>query len=228
MDARRRVSGARDPRHLSVAEPEPELADAGAGAVAAAVGNRAFAGLVREAGPGGRLSRAPTPDAGTQTPDAGAAADQTDAAIEGLDLSETAKKGAYALKKAHPSVSFTSGKRTIDEQASAMAANVVSDGRDWIKKTYSSSSAITALQKWVDDNPKATTQADIAAGLKGVFDGLSEAQRNTVSKHLTGEAFDVQPVETDADMIKATMKGLPGATKFLEKEGNLVRWHVQF
>jgi hypothetical protein len=48
-----------------------------------------------------------------------------------------------------------------------------------------------------------------------------------ISKHLTGDAFDVQPVTKNADAIKKSMRNLPGA-KFLEKEGGLVRWHVQF
>src|SRR5260221_727966 len=37
-----------------------------------------------------------------------------------------------------------------------------------------------------------------------------------------------QPQEKDAATIKADMAALPGATKFLEEEGGLVRWHVQF
>jgi hypothetical protein len=49
-----------------------------------------------------------------------------------------------------------------------------------------------------------------------------------ISKHLSGEAFDVQPVKKDASKIKKTIRGLKGLTKFLDKEGGLVRWHAQF
>jgi hypothetical protein len=150
-----------------------------------------------------------------------------DSAIEMLDLVATAKKAAYELKKAKPSVIFTSGRRDKDEQASAMTSNVVQE-RDWIKSTYAKSAARDACQKWVDDNKDAVTQKEIADGLKGVLDGLTDAQLNALSKHLSGQAFDVQPVTPDKDDIKGAIKKLKGITKFLEKEGNLVRWHAEF
>jgi hypothetical protein len=49
-----------------------------------------------------------------------------------------------------------------------------------------------------------------------------------LSKHLSGDAFDVQPVDTDAAAIKKTIRGLKGLDRFLEKEGGLIRWHAQF
>jgi hypothetical protein len=107
-----------------------------------------------------------------------------------------------------------------------MASNIVSsNNRKWIEDTYSSADA---LQKWVDDNPEAVTVADLTAGLSETMDAMAEGDLRKISKHLTGEAFDVQPQEKDADAIKADIKALPGLTKFLEKEGGLVRWHAQF
>jgi hypothetical protein len=150
-----------------------------------------------------------------------------DPEIEALDLAETAKKAAYELKKKHPSVSFTSGRRDKGEQASAMAENVVLN-RNWIKETYAQSAARDACQKWVDDNKDKKSKPEIAAGLKSVLDGLTDPKLAQLSKHLSGEAFDVQPVETDAGEIKKTIRGLSGLSKFLEKEGGLVRWHAQF
>jgi hypothetical protein len=173
-----------------------------------------------------------TPDlAGTAAAGGGTAKEEakteSDSAIEGLDLAPTAKKAAYELKKAKPSVVFTSGRRDKDEQASAMAANVVQQ-RDWIEKTYAKSKARDACQKWVDDNKEKTTKDEIAAGLKGVLDGLTDAQLNALTKHLSGQAFDVQPVDPDKDEIKKAIQGLKGITKFMEKEGKLVRWHAEF
>jgi hypothetical protein len=176
---------------------------------------------------------APANPQGATTPAAGgpAKADDskpvTDPAIEALDLSDTAKKAAYELKKKHPSVTFTSGRRNKQEQASAMASNVVSN-RNWIKETYVQSTARDNCQKWVDDNKDKKTKDEIAAGLKGVLDALTDPQLAQLSKHLSGDAFDVQPVEKDADEIKKTIKGLPGLSKFLDTEGGLVRWHAQF
>lgn len=152
---------------------------------------------------------------------------QIDREIEALDLSVVARIAAYELKKKHPSVQFTSGRRDKQEQANAMAANVVLN-RSWIQQTYAHSAARDACQKWVDDNKDQRTTDQIATGLRKVLDGLTDAQLARLSKHLSGDAFDVQPVEKDAIAIKNTIRGLPGLDKFLEKEGGLVRWHAQF
>lgn len=154
-------------------------------------------------------------------------AETIDPDIEALDLAPTARSGAYALKKAHPTVSFTSGRRDKADQAHAMAGNVVSN-RKWIEQTYTKSAASKRCQQWVDDNLQATSKGEIAAGLLSVMNALSDSQLALFSKHLAGQAFDVQPVEADAEAIKATIRSLPGLGKFLDREGGLVRWHAQF
>ena len=146
--------------------------------------------------------------------------------ISSLKLSAKAKSGAEQLLKQFPSIVFTSGRRDIAGQAKAMAGNVVKK-RDYIVKTYKPSDASRACQKWVDDHPDAKTQADIAKGLLETLKGLG-AKAGQISKHLTGDAFDVQPVTKDAAKIKDAMRKLPGVTKFLDKEAGLVIWHVQF
>lgn len=177
------------------------------GVIARLAGNRAAAQYV---------ARAATADAGVST----------DAEIDQLDLSATAKTAAQQLKQAHPEITFTSGRRDIAAQAHAMASNIVSSAdRTWIKKTYV---AAGALQKWVDDHPKATSIDEISDGLKGVLDTMTDAERSKISKHLSGDAFDVRPQTKDAAKIKADMAALPGVTKFLSEEGGLERWHVQF
>jgi hypothetical protein len=180
----------------------------------------------------GTLTRTASPPPGTvgtvATTEAAAASEPAvDADIEALGLRGDAKKGAYALKKAHPSVKFTSGKRDKADQARAMAGNVV-DNRKWIEETYSETRVRDACQKWVDDNEDATTKDAIAEGLLSVLNNYTDAQLAVLSKHISGDAFDVQPVETDAEAIKTTIRGLDGLDKFLEREGGLVRWHAQF
>jgi hypothetical protein len=150
-----------------------------------------------------------------------------DSAIEALNLAPTAKSAAYELKRLHPEVIFTSGRRSVEDQARAMAGNIVKN-RKWIEQTYHKSVVSKACQKWVDDNPGKKTKAEIEAGLKSVFDSLTDAEVSHISKHLSGEAFDVQPVTKDASKIKKTIQGLKGVTKFLDQEGGLVRWHAQF
>jgi len=180
---------------------------------------------------GGTNARAaspvPAPAGATATAADAAPKTENDPAIEALDLTETARKAAYALKKAHASVVFTSGRRDKADQARAMAGNVV-ENRDWIEETYAKTDLRDKCQKWVDDNPEKKTKDEIAAGLESVLDAATDAQLGTLSKHLSGEAFDVQPVENDADAIKKAMRALEGLGKFLESEGGLVRWHAQF
>lgn len=150
-----------------------------------------------------------------------------DAAIEALSLATTARAGAYALKSAHPGVVFTSGRRGKADQARAMSGNVVAN-RQWIAETYAQSPLRKSCQQWVDSHPEKKTAPEIADGLMSVFDGAADADLGKFSKHLSGEAFDVQPVDKDADEIKKTIRGLPGLSKFLDTEGGLVRWHAQF
>jgi hypothetical protein len=146
--------------------------------------------------------------------------------ISSLKLSSTAKKAAEALLEEYPDIEFTSGRRDLSDQADAMAGNVVKK-RDYIKNTYVSSEASKACQKWVDDNPDAKTQKEIAAGLLETLKGLGD-KAGQISKHLTGDAFDVQPVSKNAAAIKKSIDKLPGIKKFLDKEDGLTIWHAQF
>jgi hypothetical protein len=148
-------------------------------------------------------------------------------AIEALDLAPVAKAAAYELKRLHPRVVFTSGRGDKAGQARAMASNVVKN-RKWIVQTYKASDACAACQKWVDDHPEATTQAQIQDGLLSVFNRLADNQLGVLSKHLSGNAFDVQPVDQGAEAIKASIRGLKGLDLFLDREGGLTRWHAQF
>src|SRR5437899_711261 len=147
--------------------------------------------------------------------------------IERLDLSPAAKRGALALREAHPELRFVSGRRTITRQARAMARNIVeSADRSWIANVYV---AATPLQSWVDEHPQADTVEALTAGLEATLVAMTPADQARVSKHLSGDAFDLRPVhgETEA-AIRATIHGLPGPVKFIDGEGGLDRWHVQF
>ncbi len=150
-----------------------------------------------------------------------------DPAIEALELAEPARSAAYALKRAHPSVVFTSGRRSAADQARAMAANVAAN-RKWISQTYMPSDTSRKLQKWVDDHKASKTAAEIEQGLTGVMKGMTAGQLGLLSKHLAGLAFDVKPVQQDAESIKRTIRGLPKLKLFLDKEGGLERGHAQF
>jgi hypothetical protein len=149
--------------------------------------------------------------------------------IDEMNLAPVADKAARILQGKHPGITFTSGRRGTHEQARAMASNITGKGgRKWIVKTYAASAQRDQLQAWIDAHPQAVTRDAIAAGLESLLTQMSDAERLHISKHFAGAAFDVQPVAANAAIIKADMAALPGVTKFLEREGGLVRWHVQF
>jgi hypothetical protein len=151
--------------------------------------------------------------------------------VDDLNLNEPARTAAQRLLDACPYTVFTSGRRTIEAQAHAVATNLVQAGRKWMLSVYVQSAARDACQQWVDNNPQVGTVDELAAGLTTVLSGFDDEALSHFSKHLGGNAFDVQPVSgTNGLRIKATLRQIVtelGGT-FLEKEGGLVRWHAQF
>ena len=159
---------------------------------------------------------------------AGASGHDVDAAIEALALRGRARIAAYALKKVHPTVVFTSGRRSLVDQARAMAQNVAKN-RKWVAETYAASTLSARCQRWLDLNAKKTSQSDIERGLLDVLQDATDTERSYLSKHLSGDAFDVQPVTENAEAIKRTLRKLVKPRgRFLDVEGGLVRWHAQF
>ena len=154
-----------------------------------------------------------------------------DPEIEALNLNPAIREIAYYLKSKHPNIKFTSGFRTVADQARAMAQNVANK-RDWILKTnYTNPTLKKALHQWVTDNPEAKTVAQIAEGLLSVFKTFPEEQVRTFSRHTTGDAIDIQPVggaegKAILEDLWRLKKENPGST-FLDKEGGRVIWHFQ-
>lgn len=148
--------------------------------------------------------------------------------IDALDLAPVADRAARELLAKCPDVRFTSGRRGVEDQARAMAGNVVSNRR-WIEQTYTASPEAVTLQTWVTNHPEAKTREAIAAGLTAIMLKWDDKRKGRLSKHFSGEAFDVQPVaDPRGAQIKAAIRTLPGLQKFLEREGGLIRWHAQF
>ena len=89
-----------------------------------------------------------------------------------------------------------SGRRTLSEQANAMAVNVVKE-RQYIVKTYADTAERAELQKWVDDHPEAKTKEAIAKGLLTAMESWTPEQIRRITYHVTGDAFDIAPVGGD-------------------------------
>jgi len=130
-----------------------------------------------------------------------------------------------------PDSVVTSARRTLAEQCQAMAQNVMQN-RDWICQTYVASPASIAAQKWVDEMTDGTTANRLGAGLMAVLQGFSDEDLRHLSWHLSGDAFDIQPV-TDTGQVDvlahlvADRIAAGGQGKFLIHEAGLSRWHCQ-
>ena len=151
--------------------------------------------------------------------------------IAQMKLSRIAREGAERLQAECPWVVFTSGRRDLEEQAHAMAVNV-SLNRNWIRETYLHADS---AHQWVMAHPEADTAKALHEGLYQHLLSLPDSAVFKISYHLTGDAFDVKPMQADkglptlyGEKILEVMRSLPGLDKVLLKEGGLVRWHAQF
>lgn len=148
--------------------------------------------------------------------------------IEKLNLNPTAKNAAYQLKQKYPNIVFLSGARTLEQQALAMAHNIHQD-QNYIKKTYKDQFVNKTLQDWVDTKvSKSSTEKQIADGLYDIIKDWSTELQLRMSKHLSGDAFDIAPVVKNANQVKDCINKLSGKSAFLDHEGKLERWHIQF
>jgi hypothetical protein len=148
--------------------------------------------------------------------------------IPDLDLVDYAEAAAEKLQADFSAVVFTSGRRNTQQQADAMSGNVVQN-RKWIEQTYVPSPERDELQNWVDSNPNVNTKQLISTGLVSIMIAWSDDKKRSLSRHFSGQAFDVQPVAGAAgDSIKTAIKALPNLRKFLDNEGGLIIWHADF
>ena len=153
---------------------------------------------------------------------------QSNDSIDRLQLSDTARAGAEKMKSQFPEIIFTSGRRSIERQAQAMAQNVLLN-RKWIERTYKNTPQRLALQEWVNTNPESITIDSIAEGLLSVMNSWTIEEKTGFSRHITGYAFDVRPVTGElGEKIKKAIAELPEIQWYTFREGGLDRWHAQF
>jgi murein L,D-transpeptidase YcbB/YkuD len=150
--------------------------------------------------------------------------------VDVSELNEVARVAAELAIAA--GMTLTSGRRSVAEQAHAMATNVVLNDK-WIGETYAANAVSEACQKWVDEHPgHAKDVTECAAGLLEVLHGFSDDERRHLSWHLSGDAFDCEP-DGNEDHLKvlheivAECHALGGTAKLLTEEGGLTRWHLQ-
>lgn len=139
-----------------------------------------------------------------------------------LGLIEPALSAALSVEEKFPHAVFTSGRRKAADQARAMSQNIVGNSH-WIGQTYRPTASSAELQAWVSQHLGAS-MLEIEAGLLAIMNTWTDHQKGELSAHFSGLAFDVQPSGDTA--LHAFLGTLGG--KFLDREGGLVRWHIQF
>lgn len=151
--------------------------------------------------------------------------------LEQLRLSPYTLEQARKLKERFPFLVFTSGRRSLEDQARVMAANVMKN-RQWIKQTYREGHLI---QPVVDQAPQGASQVQLEGLIYNRMLALNDLETMKISAHLTGDAFDIQPVVDKeglptsegfevVDFIRRDLRD----SRLLLREGGLVIWHCQF
>lgn len=136
---------------------------------------------------------------------------------------------AQEFADAFPDAVFTSGKRSLAEQARAMSTNVAIN-RAFIAQTYRPSKASQLAHAAVIKHTEAKTASAITAVILSALNGLPDDELGKLSLHLSGEAFDVKPVKgVRGGEMAAFLHELAArhGGQFLEWEAGLRRWHWQ-
>lgn len=135
---------------------------------------------------------------------------------------------ARELAKKFPEMVITSARRTISDQARVMAQNEVRERR-WVERTYATTRPAQECAAWSAQHPKAT-QDELFLAFSRIIAAFSPEELRKLSRHLTGEAFDVKPVsgERGEELLHALKDwAVQKQGKFLDREGGLVVWHWQ-
>ena len=155
-------------------------------------------------------------------------------------LQPQARNCALRLLIQYPFLTLTSGLRSPDSQAQAMADDIIKGGVTWLVSTYANSpvkAACVAALNELQTTPDSWNVAGIVACLTTVFGQFTPLQLMELDLHMSGMAFDILPLPpTDerstgvvttiqADIATTNQNG--GDALFLPKEGKLLIYHIQ-
>jgi hypothetical protein len=164
----------------------------------------------------------------------------TNLTVEQMQLSGNARVAAQMLKKKlGPLVRFTSGRRTIHDQARVMADNTIQHGSAWLASTYKDRRMVSLLMTHVEENPEQLRSHMILT--ENFYNILNEHFGVQFRKmpHVVGRAFDIawprdrewKIIAEDGERICDEILALPaelGLELLLKKEGKLDVIHAQF
>ncbi len=146
--------------------------------------------------------------------------------IQELQLAPVMEMRARELELAFPGeITFTSGRRTVHEQAHAMAVNHLQDPKSYLMRQYvHAAELLMSLVSPVDLSVDEITER--------LYDVMIDRPYLVRSPHLDGNAVDIRPLEdtdghTTEDGLKvhAWIKACPDTTDFRTREGGLHRTH---
>ena len=147
--------------------------------------------------------------------------------IEQMRLAPIMEMRARELDLAFPGlITFTSGRRTVFDQAQAMAVNHLHDPLSYLKRTYvHASELLTALEM-------AASISSVSEVTQVFYEAMIRNPLLVQSPHLEGNAADLHPMEDsdgdptpDGQQVILWIKTCPDTVEFLTREGNLPRWH---
>src|SRR5574337_560239 len=144
--------------------------------------------------------------------------------IAEMNLSPVMKSRAEELVSMFPNVKFTSGRRTLHEQAHAMAVNYIQD-KQFLTRTYIHAAELMQAVEQCD------TPNSVDGITEALYQTLEENPDLVKGPHLSGDAVDIAPMEigglpTPTGMcVIEWIKKCPDTTDFRTREGNLSRWH---
>ena len=167
-----------------------------------------------------------------------------------LSLAPEAKEAAIALKRNYPTIIFVAGggRRSIDDCANEMASAVVAATKINPEGPIPRQPVVIALKSpiilgiegdlhhqvtrelcdWLDADTADITQKQLETWLANRITMMSPSERDEVSGHLTGMAFDILPPTQDPDAVESTIKSLPHLHEFLRQAHGEPVWHLHF
>jgi hypothetical protein len=147
-----------------------------------------------------------------------------------LNLTGSALYAATKIKERFPNVIFTGGIRTLDSQARAVAKNIyTSQNSSWVGATYRDSAFIRKLNQEIINNWASIKGSEslILQKINEIF-RKDNAGAKSMSKHLSGYAFDLRVNCVNYNELNSFVRTLPGFHQFLTQEGGLAVWHLEF
>lgn len=171
--------------------------------------------------------------------------------ITALRLAPTAKAVAIELQTRYPAVVFRRGRWTVADQAQQMILNLVEtyrkaapdqDGEinrlhlimtlanrnSFGTNSRSSDTLRERLRALLDGDADQLTQQGLQLQLESLISNLSQPELHDLSPHLTGNAFDIEPLFATPATLRQFLAEMPYACDFdIEPEGNDQLWHIQ-